>query len=156
MIDGRTVYTPLFSGVFWDTQDYLLEDIESIEVISGPGGTLWGANAVNGVINIITRRAADSQGLYAEGGGGTQLKEVAGARYGGVLAPDVSFRVYGKYFDRNDEVYPNGARAGDSWHQAQGGFRIDADASRADTWSAHGDFYVGHEGGATRGRGPHD
>jgi iron complex outermembrane recepter protein len=151
MIDGRTVYTPLFSGVFWDTQDYLLEDIDRIEVISGPGGTLWGANAVNGVINIITRRAADSQGLYAEGGGGTQLKEFAGARYGGVLAPDVSFRVYGKYFDRNDEVYPNGARAGDSWHQAQGGFRIDADASRADTWSAHGDFYVGHEGVATGG-----
>jgi iron complex outermembrane recepter protein len=151
MIDGRTVYTPLFSGVFWDTQDYLLEDIDRIEVISGPGGTLWGANAVNGVINIITRGAADSQGLYAEGGGGTQLREFAGARYGGVLAPDVSFRVYGKYFDRNDEVYPNGARAGDSWHQAQGGFRLDADASPADTFSAHGDFYAGHEGVGTGG-----
>src|SRR5258708_11019504 len=72
MIDGRTVYTPLYSGVFWDAQDYLLEDIVRIVVISGPGGTLWGANAVNGVINIITKSAKDTQGLYAEGGGGSQ------------------------------------------------------------------------------------
>src|SRR3982074_679258 len=129
MIDGRTVYTPLYSGVFWDAQDYLLEDIDRIEVISGPGGTLWGANAVNGVINIITRSAADSQGLYAEGGGGTQLRGLAGARYGGMLAHNVSFRVSGKYFDRDDEVLPDGSRAGDSWHRVQGGFRLDADAS---------------------------
>jgi iron complex outermembrane receptor protein len=151
MIDGRTVYTPLYSGVFWDVQDYLLEDIDRIEVISGPGGTLWGANAVNGVINIITRSAADSQGLYAEGGGGTQLRGLAGARYGGMLAPDVSFRVYGKYFDRDDEVLPDGSRAGDSWHRVQGGFRLDSDASRADMFTAHGDFYESHEGLNTGG-----
>jgi iron complex outermembrane receptor protein len=151
MIDGRTVYTPLYSGVFWDAQDYLLEDIDRIEVISGPGGTLWGANAVNGVINIITRSAADSQGLYAEGGGGTQLRGLAGARYGGMLAPNVGFRVYGKYFDRDDEVLADGARAGDGWHRAQGGFRVDSDASRANTFSAHGDFYAGHEGLNTGG-----
>src|SRR4030081_1633541 len=98
MIDGRTVYTPLYSGVFWDVQDYLLEDIDRIEVISGPGGALWGANAVNGVINIITKSAADSQGVYAEAGGGSQLEGFGGVRYGGRLAPDVNFRVYGKYF----------------------------------------------------------
>jgi iron complex outermembrane recepter protein len=157
MIDGRTVYTPLFSGVFWDAQDYLLEDIDRIEVISGPGGTLWGANAVNGVINIITRSAADSQGLYAEGAGGSQLRALAGARYGGTIAPDVSFRIYGKYFDRDDEVFPDGTRAGDSWHRAQGGFRLDSAASRADTFSAHGDFYTAHEristGGAAQTQG---
>jgi iron complex outermembrane receptor protein len=151
MIDGRTVYTPLYSGVFWDAQDYLLEDIDRIEVISGPGGTLWGANAVNGVINIITRSAADSQGLYAEGGGGTQLRGIAGARYGGMLAHDVSFRIYGKYFDRDDEALPDGSRAGDSWHRAQGGFRLDSDASSTDTFTAHGDFYGSHEGVQTGG-----
>jgi iron complex outermembrane receptor protein len=151
MIDGRTVYTPLYSGVFWDAQDYLLEDIERIEVISGPGGTLWGANAVNGVINIITRNAADSQGLYAEGGGGNKLRALAGARYGGMLNPDVSFRVYAKYFDRDEEVFPNGTGAADAWHREQGGFRFDSDASRADSFGAHGDFYTGHEGLATGG-----
>lgn len=151
MIDGRTVYTPLFSGVFWDVQDYLLEDIDRIEVISGPGGTLWGANAVNGIINIITRSAADSQGVYAEGGGGTQLQGFAAARYGGTLAPDVSFRVYGKYFDYDDEVFPNGQRAGDGWHQEQGGFRIDSTASARDEFTLHGDFYEGHDGLETGG-----
>ncbi|HKT73875.1 MAG TPA: TonB-dependent receptor [Steroidobacteraceae bacterium] len=146
MIDGRTVYTPLFSGVFWDVQDYLLEDIDRIEVISGPGGTLWGANAVNGVINIITRSAADSQGLYAEAGGGTQPQELVGARYGGSIAPDVSFRVYGKYADRDEEVLPGGRSAGDAWHRTQVGFRIDSDTHGPDTFTVHGDFYTSQEG----------
>src|SRR5881409_3229983 len=85
LIDGRTVYTPLFSGVFWDVQDLLLSDVDRIEVISGPGATLWGANAVNGVINVITKEAKDTRGLTLVGGGGTELQWFGTARYGGTL-----------------------------------------------------------------------
>src|SRR5258705_7818078 len=119
--DGRSVYTPLFSGVFWDQQDYLLEDIDQIEVISGPGGTLWGANAVNGVINIISKSAKDTQGLYVEGGGGSSLRNFLGVRYGGTLAPNVFFRAYGKFFDRSNQVLPNGNDALDPCRLGQDG-----------------------------------
>jgi iron complex outermembrane receptor protein len=151
MIDGRTVYTPLFSGVFWDIQDYLLEDIDRIEVISGPGGALWGANAVNGVINIITKSAKDTQGSYAEGGGGSNPEGLAGARYGGSLSSNTSFRVYGKYVDRGDEVASDGAAVSDAWHQERGGFRLDSDPSARDTLTAQGDFYDGREDEPTGG-----
>ena len=106
LIDGRSVYSPLFSGVIWNMQDYLMEDIDRIEVISGPGGTLWGANAVNGVINITTKSAEDTQGFYLDAGGGTELEDFTGMRYGGTLATNVYFRVYGKYFDEASEVFP--------------------------------------------------
>jgi iron complex outermembrane receptor protein len=152
LMDGRSVYTPLFSGVFWDQQDYLLADIDRIEVISGPGGTLWGANAVNGVINVITKSAKDTQGLYAEAGGGSTLQDFVGVRYGLTLAPDVYVRVYGKYFDRDSEVFPNGDDASDSWRMGQGGFRMDARASADDALTLQGDFYFGDEGLATGGR----
>lgn len=141
LIDGRTVYTPLFSGVFWSRQDYLLEDIERIEVISGPGSTLWGANAVNGVINIITKSAKDTQGFYVEAGVGTELKSATAVRYGGKLAPNVSYRLYGKYFDRDNQVFANGRDASDSWQMSQGGFRIDAEASAQNSFTLQGDFY---------------
>lgn len=151
LIDGRTVYTPLFSGVFWDRQDTLLEDVDRIEVISGPGGTQWGANAVNGVINVISKSARDSQGLYLEGGGGTQLRGFAGLRYGGALAEDVHFRVYAKYFDRDGEVFPNGRDAGDSWRLGQGGFRLDSLQSEKNSLTLQGDFYGGDAERATGG-----
>jgi iron complex outermembrane receptor protein len=149
LMDGRSVYTPLFSGVFWDQQDYLLEDIDRIEVISGPGGTLWGANAVNGVINITTRSAKDTQGFYLEGGGGSTLRDFIAMRYGGKLTPKSFFRIYGKYFDRGSQVFPNGSVAPDSWRMGQGGFRIDAEPSSQNTFTLQGDFYSGDENLAT-------
>ena len=94
MIDGRAVYTPLYAGVFWEVQNVLLEDIDRIEVVSGPGGTLWGANAVNGVINIITRSAKDTQGLLVTGGGGSVLQDFGAVRYGGAVGSNFFYRIY--------------------------------------------------------------
>ncbi len=143
LIDGRTVYTPLFAGVFWDAQDVLLEDIEQIEVISGPGATLWGANAVNGVINISTRKAKDTQGLLAPGGGGTELHGFGGVRYGGRVGAKARFRVYGKYSDRDGTALPTGQDIPNDWRFGQGGFRLDWDASTGDLITLQGDLYDG-------------
>jgi iron complex outermembrane receptor protein len=145
LIDGRAVYTPLYGGVLWNVQDYLLEDIDRIEVISGPGGTLWGANAVNGVINIITKSAQQTQGLYATAAAGNQLQDFGGVRYGAQVAPDVYLRFYGKYFDEGDVITSAGANAADSWHMARGGFRMDAHQF-GDNWlTLQGDVYDGGE-----------
>jgi len=140
MIDGRTVYTPLFSGVFWNAQDYLLADIDHIEVISGPGGTLWGANAVNGVINIITRHSRDTRDVYAEAGGGSGMRSFAGARVGGALNSNASFRVYAKYSDHDNSVLGNGNDANDAWRMKQGGFRVDV-THPFDRLTFQGDIY---------------
>ncbi|HEY8994025.1 MAG TPA: TonB-dependent receptor [Lacunisphaera sp.] len=145
MIDGRTVYTPLFSGVFWDVQDTLLEDVDRIEVISGPGGTLWGANAVNGVINLTTKSVKDTQGLYLEAGGGTELLDFAAMRYGLTVKPNVYLRVYGKTFDRDNTLLPSGAEASDRWTMHRGGFRLDADLSTECSVTLQGDVYQGTE-----------
>ena len=124
MIDGRSVYTPLFSGVFWDVQDVMLEDVERIEVISGPGGTLWGTNAVNGVINIITRSAADTQGTLVSAGYGTRGADGA-ARHGGKLGNGGNYRVYFKHFERRHTETEDGGRINDASHKSQAGFRAD-------------------------------
>src|SRR5882672_9996454 len=106
--DGRSVYAPLFSGVFWDVQGAMLEDIDRIEVIRGPGAALWGANAVNGVINIITRSAKDTQGTLLTAGGGSEERAFAGIRYGDKLSENAFFRVYGNYFNRDHSALANG------------------------------------------------
>jgi iron complex outermembrane receptor protein len=143
LIDGRVAYTPLHAGVFWEVQDTLLEDIDRIEVISGPGATLWGANAVNGVINIITKRAADAQGILVTGGGGSELHGVGGFRYGGTAGARARFRAYGKYFERDNSALPDGRQATDDWNMGQGGFRFAWDASSVDHLTVQGDAYDG-------------
>ena len=139
LIDGRSVYTPLYSGVYYDAQDVLLDDVARIEVISGPGATLWGANAMNGVINIITRAAAETQGgLVATGGG--NLERNFNARYGGALNDATQYRLYTKLTDNSALELPNGTSAHDAWSKAQGGFRIDWEQG-ADAATLQGDAY---------------
>ena len=144
-IDGRSVYTPLFAGVFWDVQDTLLEDIDRIEVIRGPGATVWGANAVNGVINIITKSTEDTQGSYFNAGAGNEDRGFAGARYGGRLSDDATFRLYGKWFERDTGAAPNGD-AHDDWRSLRGGFRIDWTPTCVDRVTLQGDYYDGSSG----------
>ena len=152
LIDGRTVYTPLYAGVFWDVQNLLLEDVERIEVISGSGGTLWGANAVNGVINIITKNAGDTKGLFVEGGAGSDVPGLGSVRYGGQISQGLSYRVYGTGFKLGNTVLTNGSKADDQWHMIQGGFRIDWEKSEKDKLSLQGNLYDGNpnpDGGDT-------
>ena len=143
LIDGRSVYTPLFSGVFWDVQNVMLEDIDRIEVISGPGATLWGANAVNGVINVITKSARDTQGALLSGGGGSFLRGFGNARYGDKIGQDVYFRLYGMGFDRDNTVLRSGREASSNWFMGQGGFRADWLPSYGTRATVQGNFYGG-------------
>ncbi len=143
LIDGRSVYTPLYGGVYWDMQDVLREDLERIEIISGPGATLWGANAMNGVINITTRSSADTQGALLTFGAGNLERSVAG-RFGGDLGDNLTYRVYAKGFGRSAATTSTGADAKDGWSMGQGGFRLDW-APDNDVVTVQGDLYRGSE-----------
>jgi iron complex outermembrane receptor protein len=143
LVDGRSVYTPYHSGVSWDVQDVLPEDIERIEVISGPGATLWGANAVNGVINITTRKSSATPGGSLQFGGGN-LEQRASLQYGSRLAETVSYRAYVDSFHYGHDVTAAGTSANDDWHKSQGGFRLDW-APPGNLMTLQGDFYKGSE-----------
>ncbi len=125
LMDGRSLYNPIFAGVQWEQQDTLLEDIERIEVIRGPAAAVWGVNAVNGVINIITKQAADTQGTLLTAGGGSFEHGFVGARYGGKLNEATPFRVYAKGFTRSHLTSTSGDNIHNQWHSARGGFRLD-------------------------------
>jgi iron complex outermembrane receptor protein len=146
LMDGRSVYTPLFSGVFWEVQDTLLEDVDRIEVIRGPGGSIWGANAVNGVINIITKSAADTQGGLVVAGAGTEEKAFGSFRFGGTFKEDIHYRFFGKYFDRDEAVFADGSDAADGWDFLRGGFRVDAALESDNRFMLQGETYGGTTG----------
>lgn len=145
LIDGRSVYSPLFAGVYWQVQDTLLEDVDRIEVIRGPGGTIWGANAVNGIINIITRNAKDTHGTLASLGGGDIDQGTGGWRFGGANGKGMNYRVYGKGFIREHEFNPDGMHF-DDWRMGQLGFRTDWAINARDTLNVQGDMYKGRDG----------
>ncbi|TMA24292.1 MAG: TonB-dependent receptor [Deltaproteobacteria bacterium] len=146
--DTRSIYTPLFSGVFWDVQDFLLEDVDRVEIVRGPGGSLWGANAVNGVINITSKSAKETQGAYFEGGGGTTERGFGGVRYGGQLEPGLFFRIFAKGFDRTGEFNADGSDA-DKWKMGHLGFRADWELTAGDKLTLQGDAYTGDIGQIT-------
>jgi iron complex outermembrane receptor protein len=143
--DGRSVYTPLSSGVYWDTQDFMFDDVERIEVIRGPGATLWGANAVNGVINVISKNARDTQGLLVTGGAGSEERGFGAVRYGGQLSENAWYRAYVKHADHDDMVFANDTDAMDDWWMSRTGFRIDWEPAEVNQVTFQGDYYQGRE-----------
>jgi iron complex outermembrane receptor protein len=148
LIDGRSVYDPLFAGTYWEVQDTLLEDVEHIEVVRGPGGTLWGANAVNGIVSVVTRSsAATTGGLVSVGVGSEEL--LGSARYGGRLGEHGSYRAYAKSSERDASFHPDGS-AYDDWRLTQGGFRTDFALDGSRQLTVQGDLYGGRAGQRTR------
>jgi iron complex outermembrane receptor protein len=147
LLDGRSIYSPFYSGVFWDVQDYPIADIERIEIIRGPGASLWGANAVNGVINIITRRAsAETVGARASVGAGTEDRFIGVVRQGGTIGSRGHYRAYGKFTYRDAQLLNTGESAEDPLRRGQAGFRADWDRTSREQFTLQGDVYIGRLG----------
>jgi iron complex outermembrane receptor protein len=149
LVDGRSVYTPLYGGVYWDVQDFVLEDIDRIEVICGPGAAIWGANAVNGVINIITKRAGKTQGTLATVAGGNQDETIGEGRYGG-QAGKMDYRIFATVREEDGSSNPETGPTLDAWNLVHGGFRTDTDLSPNDKLTVQGDLYQGQFGQSTQ------
>jgi iron complex outermembrane receptor protein len=145
LVDGRSIYTPLFEGVYWDLPHVMLEDVERIEVVRGPGGTIWGANAVNGVINIITKSATDTQGTMATLGSGTVDQGTGAFHYGASAGKDFNYRIYGMGGIRGQEFHSDGDGF-DHWRMGQMGFRTDWRSGEKDSFTVQGDIYRGESG----------
>ncbi len=143
LIDGRSVVTPLFSDIYWDLHNPILEDVERIEVIRGPGASLWGSNAVNGVINIITKSSADTQGTFIEGGGGFEERGFGALRHGGQIGDAATYRIFAQYFNRDGGVDADGNSEPGDWEMFHLGFRTDWDVSRQDTLLLEGELFRG-------------
>jgi iron complex outermembrane receptor protein len=146
LMDGRTLYDPLFSGVYWDTQETTLASVERIEVIRGPGAALWGANAVNGVINIITKNAKDTHGLNATVATGTSTKFETNVQWGGEIGNNIDYRVFGKYFSRDGFAEEQDGKIYDDWNMGRIGGRLDWSAGTNDTLTITSEYYEGDVG----------
>jgi iron complex outermembrane receptor protein len=151
LIDGRSVYSPLSSGTFWDAQEVLLNDVDRVEVIRGPGGSVWGANAVNGVVNVIMKDAHATRGDFVTITAGTDEHVIAGARHGGRFGAAGSYRVYGRYRQRGAQVFTaTGLSSDDPVQTGQGGFRLESGTQAAARWFVEGDLYRGTTGFSDR------
>jgi iron complex outermembrane receptor protein len=146
MVDGRTVYSPVFGGVFWESQDIVIADIDRIEVVRGPGGTLWGANAVNGVIHVVTKSAADTRGTFINAAIGSSATGPFAIRHGGRLGNRGSYRVYGKVRNEDSHELVAGGESNADYHAGQAGFRIDSDQSSRSSVVVQGDLFTGRIG----------
>lgn len=143
LLDGVSIYSPTTNGVYWETNELMLEDIDRIEVIRGPGASLWGANAVNGVVNIISKSANQTQGLLAAGGGGSHEQGFGTLRYGGQIGERTAYRFYGRFSARGENELEAGGDADDDWNVTTAGFRVDSTLSERDrliAW-AKGQYY---------------
>jgi len=146
LMDGRSLYTPIFSGMFWDVQDTFLDDIDRIEVIRGPGGTVWGANAVNGVINIITKSADETNGTVITGRAGTEERGSFAGRHGFSINDHSSIRAFVKHTKRDNSTLPSGQAGSDDWDIKRGGFRHDNRMLADGELMIQGELYTGNAG----------